>query len=576
MLAYQLTHLHTANMKRKINVAVLFGGKSAEHEVSVQSARNVVSALDKNKYAVRLIGIDKLGAWLSEFESKRNLALSTDGGGMLHTTSSEVALIPGSQGLLSGKGADTQEKIDVVFPVLHGPCGEDGTIQGLLKLADVAFVGAGVLGSAIGMDKDVTKRLLRDAGISVAPFLVSTKYDAISFGEAQRKLSLPLFVKPANLGSSVGVCKVHNAEEYSKAIDEALRLDTKVLIEKYIRGREIECAVLGNEDPIASALGEIIPHHEFYSYEAKYLDQNGAALVIPADLPEEVTQRVRTTALRAFKVLCCEGMGRVEFFVTRAGKVYVNEINTIPGFTNVSMYPKLWEASGLTQASLLDRLIELAIEKHQSNQDLEISFKIDTNASTMHVPFYSQKWNLKEWKAHGFKNEEDARYWEKSSCGVLCLKMAVDALLLAHNAPASPPISEYIKKGQSIGAYSDTMGWKHAELAILAGLFGCSGEAREQVDSTYLRDMLRKKMLPIVSIKWAFEEAKTFKERFLFWKKTGGHLALIVDYKGHADVEGFYVHHTSTRQAYNWQRHYIPIKQFEQTFTGRCVIVARK
>jgi D-alanine-D-alanine ligase len=253
--------------------------------------------------------------------------------------------------------------VDVVFPVLHGPFGEDGTVQGLLKLANLPFVGAGVLGSAVGMDKDVMKRLLRDAEIPIGKFLVFQRGDTLSYGKIKKQLGLPLFVKPANLGSSVGISKVGKKREFRAAIDEAFRYDNKIIIEEFIAGREIECSVLGNDEPIASLPGEIIVRHDFYSYDAKYIDDQGARLEIPAKLSGSVIQKIRKIAVRVYKALCCEGMARVDFFVQANGRVLVNEINTIPGFTKISMYPKMWEASGLSYPRLIDRLIRLALKR---------------------------------------------------------------------------------------------------------------------------------------------------------------------------------------------------------------------
>lgn len=268
-----------------------------------------------------------------------------------------------------------EAKIDVVFPVLHGPFGEDGTVQGLLKLADVPFVGAGVLGSAVGMDKDVMKRLLRDAGVLVGAFVVIHAHEKkqVRFVDVKKKLGTPLFIKPANLGSSVGISKVRSEVEFKKALALAFSYDSKVLIEEYIEGREIECSVLGNENPIASLPGELMVHHEFYSYEAKYLDERGMTPQIPARLSEEMMKKVQDTAIAAYKALCCEGMGRIDMFVTKNNRVFVNEINTIPGFTNISMYPKMWEASGLSYSKLIDKLIELAIERHAKEKKLKTS-----------------------------------------------------------------------------------------------------------------------------------------------------------------------------------------------------------
>lgn len=319
---------------KKIRVVVLCGGPSAEHDVSLMSAKNIVAALDRSRYDVRVVRIPRHGRW---FPTK-TFAGSTD----------------------------------VVFPALHGTYGEDGTIQGLLTAIDVPFVGAGVLGSSVGMDKDVMKRLLRDAKIPIAKFIAATRAGAPSFAAAKRALGLPLFVKPANLGSSVGISKVRSALEYDAALKHAFSFDTKVMIEEYIAGREVEVAVLGNESPEASVAGEIAPTHDFYTYEAKYLDENGARLSIPAALSTALKDRVRSTALAAYRALSCEGLGRVDLFVTKRGRIYVNEINTLPGFTNSSMYPKLWERSGLTQPALVDRLIALALERHARTKALRV------------------------------------------------------------------------------------------------------------------------------------------------------------------------------------------------------------
>jgi len=263
--------------------------------------------------------------------------------------------------------------IDVVFPILHGPFGEDGTVQGLLKLANLPFVGAGVLGSAVGMDKDVMKRLLRDAQIPIGKFLAFTRCEKISFAKVKNALGMPLFVKPANLGSSVGISKVIKPAQFAAAVKEAFRYDNKIIIEEFIQGREIECSVLGNDKPIASLPGEIIVNRDFYSYDAKYIDDNGARLEIPAKLPKRVIKNVRELALRVYKELGCEGMGRIDFFVQANGQVVVNEINTIPGFTKISMYPKMWEATGISYSKLIDRLIQLAIARHRAEKRLRTS-----------------------------------------------------------------------------------------------------------------------------------------------------------------------------------------------------------
>lgn len=352
-------------MSKKIKVGIIFGGKSAEHEVSLQSAKNVVEALDKEKYEPVLIGVDKSGKWLLA----DNFGFLLSGGG-----NSPVAIVPQSGGKISNlENSAAENAVDVVFPVLHGPFGEDGTVQGLLKLANVPFVGPGVLGSAVGMDKDVMKRLLRDAGLPIAKFVAAKKSEMPDYQDLIEEIGLPFFIKPANLGSSVGVNKVKGEADFKKAIEEAFKYDNKIIIEEYIDGREIECAVLGNDDPKSSVPGEIIPTHEFYSYEAKYLDENGARMEIPAKLDNDTAERIRELAVETFKILCCEGMGRVDFFLKKNGEVIVNEINTIPGFTSISMYPKLWEASGIAYKDLIDRLIQLALERFESERKLMTS-----------------------------------------------------------------------------------------------------------------------------------------------------------------------------------------------------------
>lgn len=362
-------------MKRKIRVAIIFGGRSAEHEVSLQSAKNIVEAIDKNKYEVILVGIDKTGRWLLSNPAKFLLHAENPKLIALNKSNQEVVLTPSKSPnqLMDISNPREGKPVDVVFPILHGSFGEDGTVQGLLKLANIPFVGASVLGSAIGMDKDVMKRLLKEAGIPVAKFLVFHQGDQISFNKVKKSLGLPLFIKPANLGSSVGVRKTTNKKEFEEAIQDAFNYDNKILVEQYIKGREIECSVLGNEDPIASVPGEVIPTHEFYSYEAKYIDENGAILQIPAKLPKSTIKKIQQLAIKAFQILCCDGMARIDFFLTRENKVYVNEINTIPGFTRISMYPKLWEASGISYTQLIDRLIQLALKRYEREQKIKIT-----------------------------------------------------------------------------------------------------------------------------------------------------------------------------------------------------------
>lgn len=352
---------------KKIRVGVIFGGKSAEHEVSIMSARSVLKALDKKKYEPILIGIDKKGLWYGRENS--SLFLKSDMADL-----SDLKIIQHSR--INGEVVNL---VDVVFPVLHGPYGENGSMQGLLKLLNVPFVGSSVLGSAVAMDKDVAKRLIREAGIPTQKFLAFKKNDSkINFSKIIKELGLPFFVKPANLGSSIGISKVKSKKEFLPAVKNAFRYDNKILIEEYINGREIECSVLGNENPIASVPGEIITNsnHEFYSYEAKYLDENGAKLIIPAKLPKNIIREIRHLAVKTFKTFCCEGMARVDFFLDSNGKIFVNEVNTIPGFTNISMYPKLLEASGIPYFKLLDTLIQLAIERFKKEQLLKLSPKV--------------------------------------------------------------------------------------------------------------------------------------------------------------------------------------------------------
>ena len=357
-------------MSRKTRVGVLFGGKSAEHEVSLESARNVVAAIDKDRYDVVLIGIDRKGAWRLSAPSRPRVEAAASALPALRVGDADegVTLAPRDAGgahLVRSSDNRSLEALDVVFPVLHGPFGEDGTIQGMLKLADIPFVGAGVLGSAVAMDKDVMKRLLREAGIPTPDFLAFSRSGAeIEFDAVVDRLGLPVFIKPANLGSSVGVSRVDGRGTFGDALELAFQYDHKILIEADAGGREIEVSVLGNDDPVASVPGEIIPHHDFYTYEAKYIDENGAGLVIPADLSEATVHRVQALAIQAFAALCCEGMARVDCFLRGDDEVLINEINTIPGFTRISMYPKLWEASGISYTELVDRLIRLAFERH--------------------------------------------------------------------------------------------------------------------------------------------------------------------------------------------------------------------
>lgn len=355
---------------KKIRVGVLFGGQLAEHEVSLQSAKNVIEAIDKEKYEVVPIGIDKAGQWhLADVNNY--LIDATDPRRIALQTSSENTAVT------FGDSSQSIGALDVVFPVLHGTNGEDGTMQGLLRLLDVAFVGPDVLGSAINMDKDVMKRLLWHEGLPVADWTVlvgGVEEHRDRFASLAEAYGLPFFVKPANAGSSVGVTKVKSEADFASALTEAFRYDRKVLVERAIVGREIEVAVLGNETPKASVLGELVVHAEFYSYEAKYIDADGATAVIPADLPTEVVQKIQELAIKAFQVTECEGMARVDFFVTKNNAIYLNELNTIPGFTKISMYPKLWEASGVSYSELIDQLLTLAIARHERDGKRRIDY----------------------------------------------------------------------------------------------------------------------------------------------------------------------------------------------------------
>ena len=365
----------------KLRVGVVFGGRSGEHEISLRSARSIVDAIDRGRYDVTLIGIDRTGRWhlLDEptFRHLTDAALpALDDGGV------EVLLPPapgGSDLIIPSTPSVALDRLDVLFPVLHGTFGEDGTIQGLFELADIPYVGSGVLGSALGMDKDVQKRLLQAAGIPVVAFLTVTlrqwETDRSAVTTAAAEIGLPLFVKPANLGSSVGITKVTTLDALAAGVATALAYDNKVVIEQGISAREIECAVLGNDAPEASVPGEICPHAEFYSYEAKYVDQSGATLRIPAPLTPTQTAAVRDLAVQVFLLLDCAGMARVDFFLDRdTDTLYVNELNTIPGFTTISMYPKLWEASGVSYAELIHRLIDLALQRHAQRRRLKRTY----------------------------------------------------------------------------------------------------------------------------------------------------------------------------------------------------------
>jgi D-alanine-D-alanine ligase len=366
-------------MERKIRVAVIFGGKSAEHEVSLMSAASVIQAIPKDKYEVLPVAISKTGRWILGESAKR--LLETGSG---EQSPDRLVVLPDAEhGLvevnMTGQNR-TNQVIDVVFPVLHGTFGEDGTIQGLLELADVPYVGGGVAASAAGMDKVLMKALFRQEDLPVVDWLWFLRSEWQNQREAilrqvEERFGFPCFVKPANLGSSVGVSKAHDAAELGQAMDLAARYDRKILVEAAVNNaREIECSVLGNDDPIASLPGEVVPSREFYDYEAKYIDDN-SKLLIPADLDDATVAAIKDLAVRSFKAIDCAGMGRVDFLLSKDdGKIWVNEINTIPGFTRISMYPKLWEVSGIPYPELVDRLIQLAIERHEDKHKSETSY----------------------------------------------------------------------------------------------------------------------------------------------------------------------------------------------------------
>ncbi|HLK31558.1 MAG TPA: D-alanine--D-alanine ligase family protein [Terriglobales bacterium] len=395
---------------KKIRVGVLFGGRSGEHEVSLLSAASVLEAIDKEKYEVVPIGITKEGRWVTAARAERLLRSNsmgkaeheprhlragdpetTPGAAVLakgeavvvppvplHSAGSMMSFEPEGDSALARRWTDNVIKVDVVFPVLHGTFGEDGTIQGLLELADIAYVGAGVLGSAAGMDKDVMKQLFRSAGLAIVKHVTVLRRDwERDPKKAQRlvekQLRYPVFVKPANLGSSVGISKAHSSKELPAAMNSAAEFDRKIVVEQGVGGkkhkaRELECSVLGNDDPIASLPGEVVPGKEFYDYAAKYLEE-GSQLIIPAKLTKAQIKQAQEMAVRAFRAVDCAGLARVDFLMDpQSKKIYVNEINTMPGFTAISMYPKLWAASGVSYPELIHRLIQLALERHEDKK----------------------------------------------------------------------------------------------------------------------------------------------------------------------------------------------------------------
>lgn len=361
----------------KTRVGIIFGGKSAEHEVSLQSAKNIVDAIDKDRFDVTLIGIDKKGQW--HLNEASNFLLNENNPALIELNKSNegISFLPGKESnQLQPVNQNTAlGQLDVIFPIVHGTLGEDGSLQGMMRIANLPFVGSNVLGSAVSMDKDIAKKLLQAEGLQVAngvSFNRATKA-SINFNEINESLGMPVFIKPANQGSSVGVSKATNEAEFQEAVESAFSYDHKVLIEAAVVGREIECAVLGNDKPKASVCGEILPQDGFYSYDAKYISEDGAKLAIPAELSEDVSAQIQEIAKRAYQALNCEGLARVDVFLTEDNEVVINEINTLPGFTKISMYPKLWEESGLSYQDLISTLIDLAIERHEQDKLLKSS-----------------------------------------------------------------------------------------------------------------------------------------------------------------------------------------------------------
>lgn len=361
----------------RLNLGIIFGGKSAEHEISLISAKNIINAANKNKYNIYPIGINKNGEFFAysgndyilDYKDVKKVRLNTNGVPVTFSFGQNKELI----GILD---KNLKFKLDVIFPVLHGTYGEDGTIQGLFEIANIPYVGASVSGSAIGMDKEIAKRILEKSGVKIAkflPFNISEK-EKISFSQLASQLRLPFFVKPAKAGSSVGIYKIKDKKNFSEKVNNAFKFSNKIIFEETIVGREIECSILGNENPIASLPGEVIPSYEFYSYEAKYLIKNGAKFKIPVKLTDKSIKNIQEVSIKIYKLLNCEGMARVDGFLTENDEYVFNEINTIPGFTAISMYPKLWDVSGISMVDLIDRLIQFAIERFNRDKNIKTSF----------------------------------------------------------------------------------------------------------------------------------------------------------------------------------------------------------
>ncbi|UCG26433.1 MAG: D-alanine--D-alanine ligase [Chloroflexota bacterium] len=369
---------------RKIRIGVIFGGRSGEHEVSLMSAQSVRSALDPEKYEVVMIGITKGGRWLTG-----NVAAALESGTPEMARMAALLPDPEASDLMELEQSESQTarlsavaSLDVVFPVLHGPYGEDGTVQGLLELAGIPYVGAGVVGSAVGMDKAIFKAVMETHDIPILPWklVLSSEWresPQAVLEESEQTLDYPIFTKPANLGSSVGISKCSDRSQLRAGLDEAARYDRRLILEQGVDARELEVSVLGNDRPIASVVGEIRPVREFYDYVAKYVSDD-SELIIPADIDGQLAEHIREVAVRAYKAIDCAGLARADFLLDDdSGQVFINELNTIPGFTRISMYPKLWEASGMSYGVLLDRLVELALERGEEKSELETSFQVE-------------------------------------------------------------------------------------------------------------------------------------------------------------------------------------------------------
>jgi len=356
-------------------VGLIFGGRSAEHEISLISARNILEAIDKDRFDVKLIGITHEGKWYYCETHEWLPKTATGNPPKIENYGKPIALIPGPQkNKLVLLEQDQQGiSLDIIFPITHGTYGEDGKLQGLIEHLNLPYIGPDTLSSAINMDKDIMKRLLKTAGIPIGKYLVFHKDELIEAKKVLNVLKTPIFVKPSNSGSSVGISKVTDEDQLEKAIKHAFQFDNKIIVEEGIMGREIECAVLGNSEPQASPIGEIIVPNNFYSYSAKYLDEKGIELHAPADLTEEESNYAKSLAIEAYKTLCCEGMARVDMFLTDHGKLYINELNTLPGFTKISMYPKLWQKNGMSYTELITNLIELAQNRFSQKNTLKIN-----------------------------------------------------------------------------------------------------------------------------------------------------------------------------------------------------------